>query len=449
MSSPVKIEEAYLVDASGARIKDQNGNEAPDFMPLITEINIKETIDFPCMRMTIAINDSIQFIDSLRGNEIVRITLSSDATDKEKFTFTGRVYRIGSRIRMEKKEAYVLECVSTEFMKNEITTVFGKFKDKKASDIVKDLLGSDYLDSKKKFYIETTQDKAQCVIPNWRPFEVINWLGNKSVRSANSKQGGFIFYENRKGFHFVSFDKLISDAKKASGVPQYKYKMKNTGSNSDGDDLYSIESIAYPNTYDALQPLRNGTYAGVFVGVSLDFLAESKIATPAGTEASKDIPYGGTAFKIHELWGQMEHLASDNPYRMTDDDIKKVYETVRRIRYRPNQVHLWDKDTSGSTIESRWEETAIYNYCRKNSFSAIKLDVKIPGNLSLLCGDPIDVEIPRSISKKGKSDKIEIDTTYSGRYIIAGVRHKYNQSNTISTELTIVKDSLGMVMPAT
>jgi len=446
MSSSVQIQEALILDAQGNRIKAANGKEFPDFMPLITEINIKETIDFPCIRMSIVINDSIQLIDNLRGNEIVKITLAAKTTDDKSFTFTGRIYRIGSRIRMEKKETYILECVSKEFMINETKNVFGSFKDKTAAKIVKILL-KDIIETDKKLSIEDTLDNVQCVIPNWRPFEVINWLGNKAVRSKNKQQGGFIFYENREGFHFTSFDKMIEDALNESDVPNYSYKMKNTGDGSDVDDLYSIESISYPNTFDSLKHLRNGTYAGVFVGVSLDFLEESKMKTQQGSEVKKDIPYGGSEFTLHGQWGLMNHIGTENPYRATDEELKDIFQSIRRIRYRPNQVHLWDKDEGGSNLASRWEQTAIYNYCRKNSFSAIKLDIKVPGNLTLMAGDSIEVEIPRSMSKEGRSDRIEVDRTYSGRYIIAGIRHKYGQSNTLSTELTIVKDSLGDVKP--
>lgn len=446
MSSEVQIQEALILDADGNRIKAKNGKEFPDFMPLITEINIKETIDFPCIRMSIVVNDSIQLIDNLRGNEIVRISLASKSTDKKTFSYTGRIYRIGSRIRMEKKETYVLECVSREFMINETKNVFGSFKNKVASKIVRTIM-KDIIETDKKLLIEDTMDNIQCVIPSWRPFEVINWLGNKSVRSSNKEQGGFIFYENRRGFNFSSFDKMIEDATGQSDVPTYKYKMKNTGEGTDAEDLYTIESISYPNTFDSLQSLRNGTFAGVFVGVSLDFLNESKVKTPQGSEVQKDIPYGGSEFTIHGQWGKMSHMASTNPYRATDEQLKDIYQSIRRIRYRPNQVHLWDQDKAGANIQSRWEQTAIYNYCRKNSFSAIKLDIKIPGNLILTAGDPIDVEIPRSMSASGRSDKIEIDRTYSGRYIVAGIRHKYGQANTLQTELTIVKDSLGSVKP--
>ena len=57
----------------------------------------------------------------------------------------------------------------------------------------------------------------------------------------------------------------------------------------------------------------------------------------------------------------MSHMATTNPYRATDEQLKDIYQSIRRVRYRPNQVHLCDKDESGSNIESRWEQTAIYN----------------------------------------------------------------------------------------
>ena len=108
-------------------------------------------------------------------------------------------------------------------------------------------------------------------------------------------------------------------------------------------------------------------------------------------------------------------------------------------------VHAWDKagdeDIKLQTgeIQQRTEETAIYTFCRKLTFEAVKLQIRVAGNCALHVGNPLTVEIPKMIADDGK---IEMDDVYTGVYIIAGVRHKIG-GDVMHTELILVKDSLG------
>jgi len=450
MSIKVKIEEATIELLDSKKIVD--------IMPMINEFNLIESLDFPCVRISLAISDSNQLIDSLRGNEILKFSLQCDTTGKQIKKYRVRAYRIANRIRYEKKELYTIECVSNEFLRNEVINVFKSFKEKKAHEIVREILTDrKYLNVPGNLVnIENTYDKVQCVVPNWRPFDVINWLGGRATRAENYRQGGFILYQSYSQsssydgtYYFKSFDKIIIDANKKSDVPTYKYAMKKTTERSDSTDLYTIKSVSYPALFDALTPLRNGTWAGVFTGVSLDYIPGSRVPTPKG---NKQIPYGGTQYKILEQYQKMEHLGTENPYASVSPDFDVLLNTVKRMRYRPNQAHLWDteKTVDSNSLEQgkvpvRWEETAIYNYCRKNNFEHIKLDISVPGNLGLYAGQPIEIEIPKM---REEQNRIPLDRIYSGIYIIGGVRHKIS-GDILTTELTLLKDSLGTSRPTT
>jgi hypothetical protein len=420
-----------------------DGRKSDDFSTLVTEFNIIETLDFPCMRATLAINDSIGMINLMKGNEIIELVVE-DAISNRLYSYNFRIYRLGPRVRFQKNDQYVLECVSNEFMVNEISNICKSFKDKKASVIVEDLL-KNTIKTRKKLFIETTKDNIKCVVPNWRPFDFINWMATKAVRSENKDQSGFIFYENIDGFHFKSFDKIIKDAKNQSKVFTYTYGEKNQNEKSKGQDIFSIQSISYPNVFDSLLGVRNGWWAGAFCGVSLDYVQNSKLST-----RGKEIPYSGKTWDIVNTYDKMEHLGNTKPYLDNDPSIKALLTAKRRIRYRPNQIHLWDsknaakKQPTEGEYAARFEETAIYAHCRKVSFETIKLSIKVPGNLSLRCGEAVDVIIPDPLSNK---DRIETDKVYSGRYVIAGVRHKYSGGAALISEIDLVKDSLGNVTP--
>ena len=162
------------------------GQKSDDFATLITEFNIIETMDFPCMRATVAVNDSTGMINLMKGNEMIELVVE-DAISDTIYTYIFRIYRLGPRVRFQKNDQYVLECVSNEFMVNEITNICKSFKDKKASQIVNDLLTTT-LGTGKRLFIEQTKDNIKCVVPNWRPFDFINWMAQRAVRSE--KQTG-------------------------------------------------------------------------------------------------------------------------------------------------------------------------------------------------------------------------------------------------------------------
>ena len=451
MSSKYKLEVVRLYD------KETN-KYGGDFSAMVSEISIVESLDFPGIRATLSITDSISAYTKFKGNEYIEIQFSLPDLNQSKSYFF-KVYRVGPIIRLEKRAKYNIECISQELMINELSYVFGSFKEKKVSEIVKTLLTDDKVGMKvdernKKLFIEETKDKFQCVVPGYRVYDAINWMGAKAIRNQSKdssvQQSGFIFYENYDGFHFKSFDKIIEDALKFTEYddknknkirhPIYRYYPKKITNES--VDVGVIESISYPDVFDSVLPIRNGSFAGVFTSVALDVIPNSKMNTPKNQQT----PYQGRDFKISKLYESQSHLGTINPYGKGETN--PIYNKPRRNRMKPNQIHAWDKagkevKLASGVITQRTEDTAIYTHCRKTTFEAIKLQIRVAGNVALHIGNPLTVEIPRMLSDNGK---LEMDDVYTGVYIIAGVRHKIG-GDVIHTELVLVKDSLGSATP--
>jgi hypothetical protein len=209
-------------------------------------------------------------------------------------------------------------------------------------------------------------------------------------------------------------------------------------------DVGVIESISYPDVFNRTLPLRNGSYAGFYGTVALDVVSNSKISTPKNKQAPfSSTPWsllGGKGMKA--IYDAQSHLGNINPFKKGQDDLANI---PRRMRLRGNMIHAWDKagdeniklDTG--EVQQRTEDTAIYNFCRKFTFEAVKLQIRVAGNCALHVGNPITVEIPKMLADKGKE---EMDDVYTGVYIIVGVRHKIG-GDVMHTELVLVKDSLG------
>jgi hypothetical protein len=447
MSSKYELKSVKLYDP-------QTGKYGSSLDAMVTEISIIESIDFPGIRATISITDSVSGYTKFVGNEYLQLQFSLPDLQQSK-SYLFKVYRVGPIIRLEKRAKYNIECISQEAYINESKNVFGSFKEKKVSDIVKQLLTDDKYGmqvAKEKYnesYIEETKDKFKCVIPNMRVFDAINWLAGKAVRKdkkANFYQAGFIFYENYDGFHFKSFDKIIEDAVnfreydcKKGGYkvvhPIYRYYPKKI--TNDSVDVGVIESITYPDVFNNTLAIRNGSYAGVFGTISLDVIPNSKISTPS----NRQLPYQYTNWNLNKVYDAQSHLGNINPFNSKDNIINQP----RRLRIRGNMIHAWDKvgdeDIKLQTgeVQQRTEDTAVYTFCRKLTFEAVKLQIRVAGNCALHVGNPLTVEIPKMIADDGK---IEMDNVYTGVYVIAGVRHKIG-GDVMHTELVLVKDSLG------
>lgn len=438
---------------------ESDGTWGASFDSMISEISIVESIDFPGIRATLVVNDSISSYTKFKGDEILELVFNLPDLEQSK-GYLFKVYRIGPIIKLEKKARYTIECISQEAMLNELSYVFGSYKDKKVSEIVREILtdprkGIDISNNGKQLNIEETRDRFQCVIPGMRVYDAINWMGGKAIRRQNqggTPQSGFIFYENYDGFHFKSFDKIIEDALNFSEYrdrdenlirhPVYRYYPKK--SSNESVDVGVIESVSYPDVFNTSVAIRNGSFAGLYTTIALDVIPNSKYPTPQNDQK----PYQGTGFRISDLYGNQSHLGTINPYESSTN--LPMYSRARRNRMRTNMIHAWDSTNQENlrldtgAVPQRTEETAVYTHCRKATFEAIKLNIKVAGNASLHVGNPLTVEIPVQISD---DRSIQMDEIYSGLYIIAGVRHHF-AGDVLSTELVLVKDSLGSSTPS-
>ena len=150
------------------------------------------------------------------------------------------------------------------------------FESTSSSEIVDQILKTDnrYIKTQKKIFIEESTNKQQFIATNWRPFDCIYCLSQRSTRKARkggTLQNGFLFWENGLGFNFQSIDKMIdnvnnqteSDSNFTTGETKlYTYVYSTKSSGSDGADQFKLETIVFPEERDFLTGLRNGAWAG-------------------------------------------------------------------------------------------------------------------------------------------------------------------------------------------
>ena len=448
-----------IQEEGGSFITNPEG--ATDLSDLCRAVEIIEGINNTAMRAHIVFEDSAGLIHSLRGTEIWIMTFSTALSDA---AYRFRAYAIESRARSGNTESFMVQCVSEEYLINETTNIFGsstQLFDKKTTskDIVETILGQYIYGGglSKNFFVEDSQNDHKFLACNWRAFDTIYWVANRSVRktsSGTSPQNGFLFWENLMGFHFKSIDEMIDKAEEQDydtkskqdkgNARLYRYVYEPKKTESEESDEQKIESIIFPDDRNYLKGLRNGCWAGFSQVFDPTKLNDSILS---GESTNFLPPY---QYQMNEMWNKMSHLSpGTNPAESYTPNIKGLTETPRRIKYEFAPHHIFDaKGEKGSGKDGRNESEdktygdlpflQAYKYLRIESLKTVRLLVTVPGNFDLYSGYGVEISIPKT---KPRKDKYEVDKKYSGRYIIGGLRHKYSEGS-VYTEMLLYRDSL-------
>ena len=174
-ASDVKI--GLKIKRDGTYVENKEGSN--DLALLVKAAFITESIGQATLEGEFVLEDASGLISTLNGSEIWELKLE---TVHKKATYKLRAYTISDRVRAGNVEAYTVKCVSDEFLKNEVLSIFGNTKtlfDNKveAENIVETLLeDSKYLNTPKKLHTEKTLNKHVFVASNWRIFDMIYWI---------------------------------------------------------------------------------------------------------------------------------------------------------------------------------------------------------------------------------------------------------------------------------
>ena len=432
--------------------KLQSSEGADDIYDFITGIEIYESITSSTIEVKLLFNDGSGFIGAMTGSEMFRIVISGTIMDRVYYV---RAYDIEARTRLDTADSFIVNCASDEFFQNEITNVFGNsqvvFSSTSSSEIVEKILKTDnrYIKSQKKIYIEESTNKQQFIATNWRPYDCIYWLAQRSTRKARkggTLQNGFIFYENGLGLNFKSIDKIIDNVNDQSESKTnfttgksklYTYVYSTKSSDAGANDQFKIETIVFPEERDFLTGLRNGAWSGFSMGFDPVTVTQSKMGL------STDMSVDAYRYGISAMWPKMSHLnesKSVNPLSQLDSTIKDIVNYPRRTRYTALSNQIFDPKFQDNPQKNYEElvELQAYQWMRIESLKNIKLMIKFPGNLDLYAGNGINVVLPATYKRNSTTD---IDRKYSGKYVIGGLTHKI-VGTTMSTQALLLKDSI-------
>lgn len=412
---------------------------------MILEFVYYESIESPFLRMDMTLLDAIDFNLMLQGGEKVRIKMTTDsALDGEKLDIEMQVYKIGSIVKAERGQMYTLHCVSPEMYNNEMFKVFRAFGPGKGAvdkDNIPKYIVKEYLKAPKKIGKNAFENhsKYTFIAPSWKPTDAIMFMSDKITRLNSSKgdkkQSGYLFWETSSGFNFRSIDS-ICEGGATNNIYTYNYIQKGT---EPGNTAYTIESIQYPDKANHLKNMRMGTYKSSAIGIALPAPASGFVPQASST----DFKPAGTMFNARvmtyeKLFAKASTVEKVPPFK-TPEFLEKSQPTRVKMKALPglkNQTSTGNPN-NGTKSDIDYMAVAEYAAARYTLLSAIKLNITVPGNVGLTAGALIKLIIPGSRQKK---DNVKQDKKFSGKYVIAGLKHTYEKSG-ITTDLELVRDS--------
>ena len=431
-----------------------------DIKALVQEFNLYESIYKTAMTGSVVVVDTINLIGRLpiQGTERISFKLTTPGTTdgmidcSERSGHPMHVYKLTNKQQVsEGTQIYTLHFCSREFLRDLRTKVSQSYNgryDQMVRSIFED---KDYLDSRKRLFVEKTRNQDKVVIPNLSPFEAIDFMSNRAL--ADDKSGaGFHFYETTKGFHFRSWESLCVKANKSSREPKqvFRYMAQNIDdprltpeknqklANKIVHDYTSVESYRFLNNFhDVAANTALGTYGHRVI-----------------THNIYDKSYKEDDYHYHKSFADTQHTDKrynnfaivDSPvdWDTTDDSPprnKGVSDYPEsRVTVQPTTQFAHGEDTGAFGIDVSQDGIIEGERLAQSNqiHSGTKLQMTIKGQSYLQSGDLIEFQV-RSVDAENTDG--DHDPQYAGHYIITKIRHRVTDTDYIQV-IECSKDSV-------
>ena len=408
------MDKSYLITQCSV-FKKLDGDSSSEFGLLAGNPNISyyESLFSPSVNVTIETTDVSGFVsrEEIYGGQSIEISIKMFDPEIDDFKIKkdkhGLVVNSVKNVTMDFKESKsTLECVSKDFLRNEVARLNRRFTGN-ITEIVKKIM------EEEPKGIETTKDIEVDQATNSytfcgnlkRSIDTIQWLQPKA-KSEN--QFGFLFFEDYDGYKFKSIESLL----KQEPFTDQPFEMSQTSTSS----RFAILDAVMVQTNDVFLNMRSGTYNNDTTYI--DLISQTKSVDDFKIDNLKDLK---------------------NPPKLPDN----LTDSTSRKMLRFDDPGVMQKGSKREEEQPKEELAKIQNqsYARNNLLFSQALKIKVSFNPSLRVGKIIEVRLPVDTDssesgvkyqKLGKGD-------LSGKYLISELRHKVG-SNKSSTHLTLVRD---------
>ena len=271
----------------------------------------------------------------------------------------------------ERAKIYMLSLVSEEYMFSKKMKVSKGYKGRSYSYMTKDIMKklnkeSEHLN--KKLYIEETSSPQNVIVPNWTPFQAINFFASRSlsadVEPMEQDEGSnnpsptarpigslFVFYEKfGTGFFYESIESMILKQKAKGNLPLYQYRPKLAQNTSLNPALqyFTVEQFEIASSFKTLENLGHGMFGSRLIAYDPIRMKYDEI---------KYDYYEKTANDVRETINQGTGTITTTPSVEQADDSQRVFSDfvstdISAIDNKPNKLISSKSDYVGSNNAS-------------------------------------------------------------------------------------------------
>lgn len=423
---------------------DENRN-AVDLTSSILAVSYFENILEPAITMQVVVASSSSLLNliPIRGGEKVNFEIE---VGEDEFTLLEEsamyVYMVSGVDATRMRETFTLHLASREYFANETQRCFKRYEKETISTHVKDILTDKVngLGTDKEIFVEDTLTKYAFIANSRKPFSVLQWLAPKSISLAPGEKGnsgkkendsnfnakakgivGFLFFENKDGFHYKSIDHLVS--KTEIGMHSSNSKdIKEFFYAGQMPEMEQTESDIISWNMDKNMDLRKALRIGMYSNFSYYFDSNTHQVTRFKYSLKDEIDRD-TAPKLGGAGEIVVSPFADKPSRV----LFKISD------------HGTLEKSAGLQDSGSDDADMAKSFARSNLLFTQALNILVPLNINLKVGDVIYCEF--KAIEGGQANFA--DPEMSGNYLIRELRHSF-VPNQNTTSLKLMRDSYGL-----
>ena len=210
--------------------------------------------------ITILDVDNIAENGPVIGQEYMTLKITTPSLDEQEINFTNSsfaIYKVTVREAISQDtQLLALSFISPELLRDKRVRVSKSYTNSIDRIVESVLTDARYINTNKDIYIEPTAGIRKIISPNLHPYAFINNLMQESVTAKNSAPY-FFFFENLKGIHFKSLDRILSEDSIGEFNVGNLASLENKSVNPEKDFSRAIEFQIYSNN-DMLLNIQGG-----------------------------------------------------------------------------------------------------------------------------------------------------------------------------------------------
>jgi len=384
-----------------------------DVTAIFQELNIYDTIFFPCVSGNIVILDTNNISEKLDFKSCflsVELSKGEETDGPTSFKKTFRIYNQSDRmIKNHSTEMYVLHFISQELIESLTYTENNKkicqyFEGSYSS--FANIILNNYLQvpENKIGLIESTKGIHQFTIPNLTPFDSMEWLVTRAITFDNLPN--FLFFENKSGYNFVSLSFLLS----RPSIETINFDIKGVDDpNQEFLGARSVQVITQNHLGKAIMD-------GIFAGTMIEFDNYS------GYYKETNKGFDDMVKKLNNKNSHGSGITNRQGIDLAASFASRVVTSISPGGRQSGPASDWLKKNDPLTA-TVVDDTNNWRFPRKSIFANLiqkRLRMVMPGNFLFSSGFNVDLK-GFNLSMVAKGDSRDVST--NGKYMIIAARH--------------------------